>query len=118
MGFLLGVITTSAFLMLYFFFVPGPVETKTLRCSNKNTKIGVVIDEKNHKFLMAGQELDEERIKVFSEIVIEAKWEHNRGTTHVSLDRLTGEMEITETGNFMGDKKVQTFDCRHITQRF
>ncbi len=117
-GFLFGAVTTFAAVMIFMFFVPSEQQVKTLSCGDRETKIGVVIDGKHRQFIMAGQKIDKEKIKTFSDILIDAEWKHAEGSTRVTLDRLTGELEMREKSNFMGDEKTQNFKCHHVSQRF
>ena len=102
------------------FFAPKETTKKYLRCETerRETKIGLMIDEKNRVITLEGREINPEMIKTFSESLIYAEWKHSKGSTTVNLYRLTGILEIAEMGKSGKQDSMQQFTCAHVVQKF
>ena len=119
--FILGVVLTLIVIGVVNFVSPKQPEKRILACEIKEpngAKIGVMIDEKNHIFTLAGRVIDSNKVKIFSDLQILAEWDHKSGVTTVNIDRLAGTMEITEKDKLLGGETYQKFECRHVSQRF
>lgn len=118
--FLLGLMLGGAGVGLSLFILQQDQPRRYLKCetSDRKTKIGLMIDDRQRLFTLEGEVIAMEKIHNFTEYLIIAEWKHNLGMTTINLDRLSGNMEIIEKDTKGLPSSVEKFECNQATQRF
>lgn len=116
--FLLGVLMGLSIYGISQFSLPQTNTIKYLLCKNKESSISIMVDESKKLITVDGEIINADKLRVFTDYKIFAEWDHNKGSTTVNIDRLTGILELIDKGKYLNDERYQKFDCTHVTQKF
>lgn len=97
-----------------FFFNMNGDEVKYIKCAEKNGDKSMVvsIDDKQKELVVSGKTISGTDIEVFSDVEILAQWFSSNGHTKFWLDRVTGELNVTNSAaGSQGTASDQTFSC-------
>ena len=112
MAFLIGIGTV--------FFFNGQSTSKYIKCIDGEDEKSMVIeiDEKAKDIVISGRKIGGTDIELFSDVEILAQWFSSNGHTKLWLDRITGELNLTDTPNSTDGTPVnQKFTCEATTPK-
>lgn len=117
MAFLFGAALTGVLFFTYG-HKTADKEKKFLICKSNENTITLMMNEKEKTLAVSGSDITSDKIVEFNDLVISAKWNHKFGTTTLVLDRLRGNLEITDAAHNAIDVKPEILECSNTNQKF